>query len=132
MREAGCKDMKAIEVAPVLPGRIDERPLPLAVTRGLTPDQQRALNHRIRRAILRSLSSAANSGLTAAELLSELTDGVTTSTSVLRAHLDLLSESGALDVVMDGSDQRYRSMLATDPLIDAVLLATEASDELPG
>lgn len=124
------RGMRIGHVADTLPGKIEGRPLPLAVARGLTPSQQKALNHRVRREILRRLSSARPNGFTAAELRHQMAGGRPSSASVISFHLGILSDNDALDVLAEGTVQRFKANQRDEPIVAAVLLATEAADAL--
>lgn len=130
-RQANGKGMRIRTVDSLIPDGTGGSPLPLSISRGLTPDQQKALNHRTRREILRSIISAGAGGLTAGELLAQGAAGAGVSASGLHFHLGVLSEAGTV-LATSGPGKRYRAQVLNDPMVDAVLLLTQASDSLPG
>lgn len=129
-RQPNASGMKIRALPPVLPGRAEGKPLPLRLTRGLTPDQEKALNHRTRRTLLRTLSAAPPVGLTSAELLGRVTNGTGASASVLNFHIGVLADAGAISINIGENENRYQPTVTREPIVAAVLLATEADDAL--
>lgn len=109
------------------------RKLPPEVIEGLAPHQQRALDHPIRRQILRVLSRDA-----APQTLSEICEGIPeTSISTIGYHLLVLEECAFVSVsgVLTGpgdAERHFASNVADNRVVMAALQETQRLDELDG
>jgi DNA-binding transcriptional ArsR family regulator len=107
------------------------RKLPPEVVDGLAPHQQRALDHPIRRQILRVLARH-SSPQTQAEICAGIAD---TSVSTIGYHLLVLEECGFVSVsgVLTGpgdAERRFASNIADNRVVVAALQQTRELDEL--
>ena len=106
------------------------RRLPLELAELLTPPLEHALNHPLRRGLLRALNRS-DHPRAAAELVDDCLP--TTNVTLLNYHAAVLERCDLLrvienDVAGEGFGRRYASGVAEDVQIIAVLSATEASD----
>ena len=114
-----------------LPGKSSRLPVELAEL--LTPPLEHALNHPLRREILRALNRS-DRPRTAAELVSALP---ATSVTLLNYHAAVLERCDLVraienDVAGEGFSRQYASNVAEDVQIIAILSATEAQDRRDG
>jgi DNA-binding transcriptional ArsR family regulator len=109
------------------------RKLPPEVVDGLAPHQQRALDHPIRRQILRVLSRTSNP-----QTLVDLCEGIPeTSISTIGYHLLVLEECGFVSVsgVLTGpgdAERHFASNIADNRVVMLALQETQELDELKG
>lgn len=107
------------------------RKLPPEVVEGLAPHQQRALDHPIRRQILRVLTRDAKP-----QSLVDLCEGIPgTSISTIGYHLLVLEECGFVSVsgVLTGpgdAERHFASNVADNRVVTVALQETEQLDEL--
>lgn len=107
------------------------RKLPPEVVEGLAPHQQRALDHPIRRQILRVLNRGANP-----QTLTDISEGVPdTSTSTIGYHLLVLEECAFVSVsgILTGpgdAERHFASNVADNRVVMLALQETERLDEL--
>lgn len=105
-------------------------PLPPDLSAELTPPERHALEHHLRREILRTLHRS-DGPRSPAEIAASLPDG--NSLSLVSYHANVLESCGSLslDDVESNSEalsHRYTSKVAGDTRIVAILQATEALD----
>jgi hypothetical protein len=108
-----------------------EQGLPEELTELLPPRLERALNHPLRRQILRLLNRDKNGGLSAIDLASAVKP--TTGATQLNYHAGVLETCDLIRVVdadgpSSGTGRRYASTASRDVQIVAVLAATERID----
>lgn len=109
------------------------RKLPPEVVEGLAPHQQRALDHPIRRQILRVLSRSAKP-----QTLADLCEGIPdTSVSTIGYHLLVLEECAFVSVsgVLTGpgdAERHFASNIADNRVVMLALQETQELDELEG
>jgi len=106
--------------------------LPLELAELLTPPVEHALNHPLRREILRSLTQS-NQPRSAAELVA--TSLPKTNVTLLNYHVGVLETSDLVRVIENetagaGFTRRYVSTVGEDVQILAILGATESLDRL--
>ena len=107
------------------------RKLPPEVVDGLAPHQQRALDHPLRRQILRVLSRGANS-----QTLGEIGEGIPdTGTSTIGYHLLVLEECAFVSVsgILTGNgdtERHFASNVADNRVVMLALRETQELDEL--
>lgn len=105
--------------------------LPLELAELLTPPLEHALNHPLRRDILRALAGA-DQPRSAAELVAALP---ATNVTLLNYHAAVLERCDLVrivegDVAGEGPGHRYTSNVTEDVQIVAILSATEAADRI--
>lgn len=110
------------------------RRLPVELAELLTPPLEHALNHPLRREILRALNRS-DRPRTAAELVSACLPA--TSVTLLNYHAAVLERCDLVraienDVAGEGFSRHYASNVAEDVQIIAILSATEALDRGDG
>ena len=106
------------------------RRLPLELAELLTPPLEHALNHQLRREVLRALNRS-DRPRSAAELVTACLPK--TSVTLLNYHAAVLERCDLVraienEVAGDGFSRRYSSNVAEDVQIIAILSATEALD----
>ncbi len=110
------------------------RRLPLELAELLTPPLEHALNHPLRREVLRALNRSARP-CGAGELVSACLP--TTSVTLLNYHAAVLERCDLVrvidnEVAGEGFSRSYASNVSEDVQIIAILSATEAQDRLDG
>jgi hypothetical protein len=110
------------------------RRLPLELAELLTPPLEHALNHPLRREVLRALNRS-DLPRSAAELVASSLPS--TSVTLLNYHAAVLERCDLVRVTEDevagaGFSRRYASNVAEDVQIIAILSATDALDRLDG
>jgi DNA-binding transcriptional ArsR family regulator len=109
------------------------RKLPPEVVAGLAPHQQRALDHPIRRQILRVLSRSSGP-----QTLAELCEGIPgTGLSTIGYHLLVLEECAFVSVsgVLTGpgdAERNFTSNIADNRVVITALRETQKLDEIDG
>ena len=117
-------------VAPILPGsaRVSKQ-LPREVALGLSPRLHRALNHRVRRGLLRFLRERPDS--VSSREIDDFCDAQQLPRQLVESHLGVLADCNAVRVENVTAVSGHRLAIVPDRLADAVLVVTQAWDSEP-